>query len=171
MDIQAVADIIHRIADGFEESCAECLDANKGTVLQAIREQLYSGQDGEDAYLSPTYDNDPFFNEEGYWHNRAKDYKAWKRELTPPVSGTMLGILPRPDEVPNLFIDGTFYSEIRAQRQGMALVVDPGSGHGPEILAKYGDNILTMGTDAREFFNLHYMLPSIEKFFRDCGYK
>lgn len=171
MNIQEVADIIHRVADGFEENCARCLDDNKGVVLQAVREQLYSGQNSEGGHLSPTYDNDPFFDEEGWWYHRAYAYKAWKREITPPVAGTMLGLPPRPDDVPNLFIDGTFYAEINARRNGNALLVDPGSGHGPEILAKYGDNILKMGPDAKEYFNMYYMIPSIENFLRNCGYR
>lgn len=171
MDIQRVADIIHKIADGFEENCVQTLDDNRNVVLQAVREQLYSGQDGKGSYLSPTYDNDPYFNEPGWWFGRAYAYKAWKREITPPVKGTMLGLDARPDEVPNLFVDGTFYSEISARRNGNGLEMDAGNGNGPSILAKYGDNILMMGPDAIEYFNLYYLIPSIEDFYRSCGYR
>lgn len=148
-----------------------CLEDNAGIILHAVREQLYSGQDGEGQHLSPTYDNDPFFEEEGYWHHRAKDYKAWKYSITPPVAGAMLGLSPRPDDVPNLFINGKFYSEISAARRGDVLLVDPGVGHGPSIVAKYGDTILNLGPSAIEYFNANYMLPAIETFFKDCGYK
>lgn len=171
MEIGEVAKIISRIADGFEEACVQCLDDNPGVVLLAVTEQLYSGLDGEGNYLSPTYDDDPFFEEEGVWHHRAKDYKAWKHAITPPVSGTMLGLPPRPDEVPNLFINGKFYSEILTFRRGDALVVDPGYGNGMAIVAKYGDEILNMGPTAVEFFNAEYMLPAIDAFFKKCGYR
>lgn len=171
MGIKEVADIIGRIAGGIEESCVRCLDENKGVVLDAVKEQLYSGLDGEEKHLSPTYDDDPFFNEEGWWHNRAKDYKAWKYKITPPLGGTMLGLPPRPDDVPNLFINGKFYSEIFAMRRGNGLVVDPGNEKGPAIVSKYGDEILNMGPTAIEYFNLFYMLPSIGEFFKDCGYR
>lgn len=171
MDIYSVAEIIHKIADGFEEECVKCLDENKGVVLQAVREQLYSGQNGEGELLSPTYDNDPFFNEPGWWHGRAYAYKAWKREITPPVKGTMLGLPARPDNVPNLFVDGTFYAEINARKNGKGITIDPGSGNGPDIVSKYGDNILTMGPDAKEYFNLFYMIPAIETFLKRCGYR
>lgn len=171
MYIGNVAEIIHRIAGGFEENVARCLDENRGVVLQAVKEQLYSGLNGDDDFLYPNYDNDPFFEEEGYWYHRAKAYKEWKKSITPPVAGTMIGLSARPDDVPNLFIDGTFYSEITAQRNGMALVVDPGDGNGPAILRKYGDNILTMGPSARDYFRLYYLIPSIEAFYRNCGYR
>lgn len=170
MDIQNVADIIHRIAEGFEDACVKCLHENKDVVIHAIQEQLYSGLSGNDEHLSPTYDNDPFFNEPGWWYHRAYAYKAWKREITPPVAGTMLGLPPRPDDVPNLFIDGTFYEEINARPSGKALVLDPGNGNGPKIVSKYGDNILTMGQTATEYFKIYCLLPSIEAFFKQCGY-
>lgn len=171
MGIEEVANIIHKIADGFEEACIKCLESNSGVVLHAVAEQLYSGLDGEEKHLSPTYDDDPYFEEEGYWYHRAKDYKAWKYSITPPVAGTMLGLPPRPDEVPNLYINGKFYSEITAMRKGDVLVVDPGSGNGSAIVAKYGDQILDMGQTAIEYFNTTYMLPAIDSFFKDCGYQ
>lgn len=170
MHIEQVADIIEKINDGLPDACLECLERNSRTVVQAVTEQLYAGMDGEDNYLTPTYDNDPFFNEPGPWHNRAKDYKAWKHSITPPVTGTMLGLPPRPDEVPNLYINGKFYSEISARRSGDILLVDPGSGNGPDIVRKYGDGILELGFSAVEYFNIYHMLPAIETFFRNCGY-
>ena len=150
MGIEEVANIIWKISEGFEEACIRCLEENSGVVLDAVKEQLSSGLDGEGQHLSPTYDNDPYFEEKGFWYHRAKDYKAWKHSIPPPPSGSMLGLPPRPDEVPNLYIDGTFYSEITASRKGDGLVVDPGNGNGPSIVTKYGDQILDMGPTAVE---------------------
>lgn len=171
MDLASVADIIQRISDGFEDACERCLNNHSGIVLLAVTEQMYGGQSGSGNYLTPNYDNDPFFEEEGYWHHRAKDYKAWKRAITPPVTGSMLGLPPRPDDVPNLFIDGTFYSQITARRIGDGLLIDPGNGNGPDIVAKYGDDLLDMGPTAVRYFNDEYMLPAIGRHFKDCGYQ
>lgn len=171
MGIDEVADIINKISEGFEEACLNCLDDKRGIIILAVTEQLYSGQDGEANYLDPTYDNDPFFDEKGTWHNRAKDYKAWKNAITPPEASPMLGLSPRPENVPNLFIKGIFYSEINAFKRGDAIVVDPGNGNGPAIVSKYGEEILNMGPIAVEFFNEEYMLPAIDSFFKECGYR
>lgn len=171
MGIEEVADIIHKIADGFEEACAQCLADNSDTVIYVITEQLYCGVDGDGNFLSPTYDDDPFFNEPGYWHNRSDDYKAWKYRITPPMNSATLSLPPRPDNVPNLCIDGTFYSEISARRQGMELMLDPGSGNGPAIVSKYGEQILELGTASVSYFNQEYMMPAIETFFESCGYQ
>lgn len=171
MGIDEVANIIRAISDGFEQACIKCMEDNSDTVEMAITEQLYSGLDGEAQYLEPTYDNDPFFNEEGFWYHRGKDYKAWKSNITPPIRGAMLGLPPRPDNVPNLFINGKFYSEIVASRRGDVLHVDPGKGNGPDIVSKYGDEILNMGPTAVEYFRCECLIPAIEEHFKNCGYR
>lgn len=171
MDIQGVYDIIHKIATGFEENARQCLISKSNSVLLCVTEQLYSGLDGESEYLEPTYDDDPFFNEEGPWYHRAYAYKAWKRDITPPMRGSMLNLPARPDNVPNLFIDGTFYSEIYAMPSNEGLELNPGNGNGPAIVEKYGDQILELGPTAVDYFNCEYMIPAIDKFFKACGYK
>lgn len=174
MNIEDVYDIIHRISEGFEGNALQCLDRHSGNVVIAIQEQIYSGQDSEGETLTPTYDDDPFFDEEGPWKGRAKEYKAWKRSITPPKASTLLGLPARPVEVPNLFINGKFFSEINADMAGDELVVDPGMGDGPAIVSKYGGyghDILGMGDAAKVYFNGQFMLPALEKFFTDCGYR
>ena len=171
MTITEVADIIGRIADGFEESCKRCLWDNQGVVYLCVTEQLYSGLDGDGNYLTPNYDDDPFFNEPGFWHNRAEDYKAWKRSITPPKMSKELGLDARPDNVPNLFIDGTFYSQINTRQIEYGLEIDPGSGKGVEIVEKYGDQILSLTPTAITYFNDSVLLPWIDNFFQSCGYR
>ena len=171
MTITEVADIIGRIADGFEESCKRCLWDNQGKVYICVTEQLYSGLDGDMKYLSPTYDDDPFFNEPGYWYNRSDDYKAWKRTIRNPSITHELGFEARPDNIPNLFIDGTFYSDINARQKEYGLELDPGNGNGPAIVEKYGEQILSLTPTAIEYFNDSILLPWIENFFQSCGYR
>ena len=171
MDIIGVHDIIHKIAEGFEDNALQCLGNHSSDVVDLIQEQIYNGQDGDGEYLSPTYDEDPFFDEPGRWHGRADDYIKWKYEITPPVASPNLCLSPRPIEVPNLFIDGTLFGQISAIMKGTFLEVSPGNGNGPEIKKKYGDRLFMLGEDAVEWFNLEYMWPAIEKFFNDCGYR
>lgn len=171
MNISQVRDIIHKIAAGFEENGVKCLSDHSGHVVMAVQEQIYSGQNGEGELLAPTYLTDPYFNEEGYWKGRAKDYQAWKKSITPPAGSTLLGLPPRPDDVPNLYINGKFFSEITASRKGDVLHTDPGNGDGPDIEAKYGDSLLNLGPSAVEWFNADFLKPSLEKFYRKCGYR
>lgn len=171
MDIYSVQDVIHNIAEGFEENALECLEFHSGNIVVAIQEQIYSGQNGKGEHLFPTYDTDPYFEEKGTWYHRAQDYKTWKNKIRPPVGSSLLGLPPRPDNVPNLFINGKFFSEITATRRGDMLYVDPGNGDGPDIVAKYKESLLDIGDSAVVYFNREYMWPAIEKFFNDCGYR
>ena len=171
MDIENVCNIIHKIAEGFDANAMKCLEYHSGNIVVAIQEQIYSGQNGKGEHLSPTYDTDPYFEQDGPWYHRAHDYKAWKQSITPPVTSSLLGLPPRPDNVPNLFINGKFFSEITATRRGDMLYVNPGSGNGPKIVAKYGDSLLDIGDSAVAYFNREYMWPAIEKYFNDCGYR
>ena len=170
MGIEEVAEIVRKIAEGFEDACVRCLDDNKDIVLESVREQLKSGLDGEGKHLSPTYDDDPFFQEKGIWYNRTDDYKKWKRSIEVKVDN-ILNLPLRPDNVPNLYINGKFYSDIGAERHGSILTLDSGPDNGPDIISKYGDQILNIGPTAIEYFNTNYLVPAIESFFNDCGYK
>lgn len=169
--VEEVNDVITMITEGIEEQVVECLDVNRNTVLICICEQLYSGLDGNGDYLNPNYDNDPFFKEEGEWKGRNKDYKAWKNTITPPEKSLYLGLPPRPSKVPNLFIDGTFYSDIFATREDMELNVDVKTqGNGKEIVSKWGEDILKIGNTAIQYFNNEKLLPRLEDFYDECGY-
>lgn len=170
--VEEVFDIIDKIATQFEEQVVLCMVENKHTMVMAVCEQLYSGLDGDGDHLNPNYDNDPFFKEEGEWYNRADDYKAWKNTITPPMSSSMLGLPPRPDNVPNLFINGKFYSEIFAERKDMELNIDVnGSGDGPSIVSKWGNEILNIGITAIQYFNEEKLIPHLKEFYEQCGYK
>ena len=104
------------------------------------------------------------------WFHGSDRYKAWKAEITPPEASTMLGLPPRPYNTPNLFINGKFHSEIfsaKGDREIEVKVVE--SGDGPDIVGKYGDELLTIGERATEHFNETYLTPYLEDFFNDCG--
>ena len=172
MDIQGAYDIIHKIAQGFEDNALQCLGNHSDIIIKAIQEQIYSGLNGEGEHLSPTYDDDPYFEEKGPWYHRADKYKAWKKDITPPESKPMLGLPPRPENVPNLYVNGSkFYDKTTATIRDDTLYIDPGNEAGPAIVTKYGDSLLDIGDTAVAYFNREYMWPAIEKFFNDCGYR
>lgn len=171
MDFQTVHGIIHKISEGFEDNAMQCLNAQSSVILDLIREQIKSGVDGDGKYLSPTYDDDEFFEKKGRWHHRSSAYKAWKQELTPPEKSPILGLQPRPVQVPNLYIDGTFFGQINAMVFDDGLEVSPGNGNGPAIIEKYGERLFLLGSNAVQWFNREFMLPAIEKYFKDCGYR
>lgn len=170
MEIQQVASIIHSIAEGIEDVCRQSLQDNSSEVIFAIHEQLYGGIDANGKYLSPTYDDDPFFLEKGQWQGRAEAYKKWKFAITPPTTGFRLQLPPRPPEVPNLFINGKFYSEINASPSIDGIELDPGMGNGVDIVDKYGEDILRLSDEGVKYYNENFLEPTLIDFFNQCGY-
>lgn len=168
-----VADVIATISDTFEDAVVQCMDDNREVVADMIREQLYSGVDGKGNYLSPTYSQDPYFQEmPGHWYGRSEQYRTWKEVITPPESSMMLGLPPRPVDVPNLFIVGTFHASIRAEiRTPMLHIFTSGFADGPQIERKYGEDIFMPGEVARAYFNENYLKPYLLKLFEQCGYR
>ena len=171
-DLLHVAKVIRDIADGFEENVLKCMEENNALVGDLVREQLYCGVDGNGEYLSPSYDNDPYFKEEGPWKGRAQAYKLWKYEITPPMVGLRTSIHARPYDIPNLFIDGTFHDSIKAKLMKDGLdIYTSGFEDGPTIERKYGDNIFNLTDDSKDFFILYKLQPHLEDFYKRCGYE
>lgn len=98
--------------------------------------------------------------------------QALKEKITPPLRGEMLYLSPRPVEVPNLFITGTFYDSIFADRIDSGIrFLTKGFKGGASIEKKYGEQILGIGDTAKEYFSIMYLRPWMERFFSECGYR
>lgn len=169
-DFDKLEHAVHSVVTGLEQACADCLMENKAVVEELIEEQLYSGLDGDTNSLRPSYSDDPFFDIKGRWYHDSDGYIEWKKKITPPVTSPRLNLPPRPIDVPNLYITGAFYESIRASVNGDSLSIGTfGFTEGPDIVRKYGDNILNLGVDAREDILLEMLEPFIGDFFKKYG--
>lgn len=169
-DFDKLKHAVHSVVTGLEQACADCLMENKAVVEELIGEQLYSGLDGDTNSLRPSYSDDPFFDIKGRWYHDSDGYIEWKKKITPPVTSPRLNLPPRPIDVPNLYITGAFHESIRASVNGDSLSIGTfGFTEGPDIVRKYGDNILNLGVDAREYIVLEMLEPFIGDFFKKYG--
>lgn len=169
-DFDKLEHAVHSVVTGLEQACVDCLMENKAVVEELIEEQLYSGLDGDTNSLRPSYSDDPFFDIKGRWYHDSDGYIEWKKKITPPVTSPRLNLPPRPIDVPNLYITGAFYESIRASVNGDSLSIGTfGFTEGPDIVRKYGDNILNLGVDARECIVLEMLKPFIGDFFKKYG--
>lgn len=170
-DFDKLEHSVHSIVTGFEQTVAECLTQNKSVVEDLIGEQLYSGLDGDTNSLRPSYSDDPFFDIKGRWYHDSDGYIEWKKNITPPMASPRLNLPPRPIDVPNLYITGTFHESIRATVNGGKVLINTvGFSDGPDIVRKYGDNILNLGMDAREYIVLEMLKPFVGNFFKKYGF-
>lgn len=170
-DFDKLESTVHSIVTGFEQVVSECLTANKSVIQDLVGEQLYSGLDGDTSSLRPSYSDDPFFDIRGRWYHDSDGYIEWKEKITPPITSPRLNLPPRPIDVPNLYITGTFHESIRATVNGCNLSINTvGFSDGPDIVKKYGDNILNLGMDAREYIVLEMLKPFVGNFFKKYGF-
>lgn len=158
---------LKELVDGFEPMLVKVMHDNKHDLREFITEQLYSGIDGEDKELHPTYLNDPWFNSDdaGRWKNNARGYMMWKKEITNPLP-SYLGISARKYNVPNLIITGSFYDSIRPIPTSKGILIESrGFDDGPFIESKYGSNIFGLSSYARNFFIKYTILDEIDRYF------
>lgn len=171
MEIAEFSTCFSRFVDGFETKVINEIQRNKNAMVGYITEQLYSGVDGNGNYLHPTYLQDPYFNTEqaGRWYKKPQWYMAWKNHITPPARA-YIGIPPRPKDVPNLIISGTFYDSIMATDiQGGIKIDTEGVSFGRDIVQKYGESIFKLGEQARYEFYMVHLCPAIEDYWKECG--
>ena len=169
-------DRVRAIREGFEGEVLKCMDENRYEMVLDVREQLYSGVDGEDKPLSPSYSADPWFREPragffdedlGHWVNcfmHPELYVEWKRRITPPEPGQRTGLPPRQDDQPNLFIIGTFHQSLDAKATAKGVEIFTfGWNEGPAVERKYGSQIFGLGTAATGHFNDDFLMPWLRR--------
>lgn len=170
--ISEVYNVIHAIHLGLESEVRLCMKDNSRVIEGLIREQIYAGQDGKGKLLNPTYDTDPFFEENGRWYHRSKQYKHWKKKITPPITSEVLFLPPRPVEVPNLFITGKFHDSITALPSSDGINISTeGFASGKDIVSKYGGSIFVLGNEGKAYFSQKVLRPWLDRFIKKCGYR
>ena len=171
MNIAEAYDCGVGFADGFTGVVLDVMSARKDDVAEFIREQLYSGLDGKENPLRPTYLNDPWFKSEaaGHWRGRAEAYMKWKRMITPPAR-SWLGFAERDANTPNLIITGEFYGSISAVpfANGLRIGSD-GFAMGGDIERKYGSVIFKPGRRAVAYFIEYFLKGELLEHYRRWG--
>lgn len=134
-----------------------------------IREQLYSGLDGNEKPLQPGYMQDPYFQIYKYPQKAAEKYKNWKTKIQRPKP-SYLGFPARNNNTPNLIIRGDFYSSITAIpiSEGVRLVTY-GVEFGTDVERKYGSQIFKVTETAKRHYIVYRLLPKIEHYYKQCG--
>lgn len=163
---------VEAFVSGFEPMIRDIMARNKKEVQVYITEQLYSGINGNDKPLRPTYLNDPYFKTEeaGQWYRNARGYMTWKNGIRPPYQSSWLGIPRRSPETPNLIITGLFHNSITATPTDKGLKIgSEGVSFSSDIEKKYGQAIYKVGSYARKYFIEKHVKQGIEDYFRKFG--
>jgi hypothetical protein len=155
-----------RFYDGFEPECAGIIQKQKPALVDMVKAQLYSGLNGRDKQLRPTYETDPYFKtpESGHWRNNGKGWAKWKYAQTPPRQSSY-GHPPRSFSTPNLIIKGNFYDSITAVNTDKGVnILSQGVSFGSDIERKYGSIIFGIGSISKRFFINHIFRPNLKQY-------
>lgn len=155
----------------FEGTVLATMEDNREEVADYIREQLYSGVDGKEKPLRPTYRSDPWFKSEeaGIWKGRATQYMKWKKRITPPAR-SWLGFPERGADTPNLIITGVFHDSIKARPFSKGLKIgSEGTPMGADIERKYGRDIFRVSDKAVGHFVKYLLGPRLVALYRKWG--
>ena len=170
--VKEAAEAFALFADGFNKVVKDTIVENKDMLEELIKEQLYSGVNGNDKPLRPTYLNDPYFKSEeaGHWQNKAKSYMMWKKKIKPPKPSFLLDLPARDEKTPNLIIKGDFYDSITAIpiSDGVRISTQ-GTPFGDDVERKYGSAILKIGTVSRKHFIEYFIEPALKSYFSNFG--
>lgn len=178
MTINEMRERIRRTKDGIQPEILRCMEDNKDEMVLSVREQLYSGIDGNGAELSPSYSQDPFFRnpragffdeDASHWVScfmRPDLYVDWKMRITPPVASQRLGLPARDRDTPNLFIIGTFHGSIDAKATARGVEIFTfGWDSGPLVERKYGSQIFGLSNPAVGHFNENFLWPWLQDWY------
>lgn len=163
---------VKQFVDGFEPMIRCVMVENREEVSQYIVEQLWSGINGNDKPLRPTYFNDPYFKTEeaGYWYKNAKGYAAFKEKNAPLMHSDLINAPVSSKGTPNLIITGEFHDSITATPTDKGLKIgSEGVSFSSDIEKKYGQAIYRVGSYARKTFFRRCLKQGIEDYFRKFG--
>lgn len=123
-------------------------------LLELQRDQMYAGLDARGRYISPRYSQDPWFKS----RESAARYAAWKASLHQRRPASYLP--PRPEDVPNLIINGRLIYDNLLLRVGpLAMRVDlPGF----DVEAKFGP-VLGFSPVVLDYYRRTYFWPRYHK--------
>lgn len=173
MTIKEAASSFQAFSEGLQDEIVDSFGTHSQEITDIIRQQLMVGIDGNEDRLSPSYLSDPWFSTEdaGPWKGRSTAYMLWKKKITPPApSVSWLGYPARPVHIPNLCITGKFHSSIKALRTDTGLTfVSEGTPFGGDIVAKYGADILKVGSKGCAYIGQTWVKPRLVSYFKMHG--
>ena len=159
---QRVAEINLRLTADLQQ----ILQDNAALAVEMVGEQHEAGLDGYGQPLTPSYLDDPYFNDTAHPQVAARNYVQWKERITPPQTTWRLMLPPRAPETPNLRINGYYRRTISATPISGGLRIGTDDMLGGAVTAKYGDDRLyKLGVEARTYIAEEIIMPFLRQLF------
>lgn len=142
--IEGMLSRVVAVADGLSrgELIGRVLSNHATEIEDLQREQLFAGRASSGEDIRPYYSED--VKPAGYFKSResAARYAAWKQNAVPyPVT------VQRNPDAPNLYVDGTFHSELAADLGTDGVAIVGTTAYAQQIIAKYGIDTFGLTTE------------------------
>ncbi len=146
MTLASLRTSLESIQKGLAEGryAKDCLSSREQEIMSFQYQQLFDGKQSNGEDIRPYYSED--LKPMGYFHTKqtAANYAAWKESgISYPFRAN------RNPDAPNLYIDGTFHSELGVEFGEEALTIKGMTQYATGIVAKYG--LQTFGLSAQSW--------------------
>lgn len=149
-DLLKLADSINRF--DTERVIVGIIDDNKEKIVDLQKEQLLEGMGADGQYIRPFYSENPYFKSLG----AAMRYAKWKQVISPNPK--------RPEDVPNLFINGYLHNSLFVDIQGQTVDIDSTVPFADEVFSVH-KNAIGLDESNRKVFAETVTLPEFAKVF------
>lgn len=139
------------LAQSLDSLVTGAIDQTSEEIIALNQQQLYSGRLSDGSFVSPTYQEDPYFKTP----EAAQRYSDWKDTITPNDE--------RPPGVPNLFINGQFYSTWRVRASGSKILFESSDPNAPDIEERFGARIYGLDDDSMDQYRSETFFPVLRE--------
>lgn len=138
---------------------ADIVSENESVLLQLNKDQMLSGVDANEKYFTPTYTADPYFNSV----EKAVNYMNFKERFRYIYDNRIkYGLFPpKPADIPNLIIVGTFMNSMFITSSGNAFTIGATYMESDSIERKYGKPFGISPLSAQWFWQ-NFLLPGLK---------
>lgn len=143
--------------------CVSSVAKTEDDIRDVNLEQMYDGKTRLGKDITPSYQDDPYWDTHGFRGNppgdkAAQAYSDWKDDITPSPR--------RRKGTPNLYINGFFHRSIRVNVTGQTIKWQSDFDDANDISDKF-ENIYGLGGVYKEVFLRTYLTPVLkDKIFR-----
>lgn len=124
MDFTQLHTNLNNVIENLDSIVIDLVSEHNPSLTELNTNQLWEGKGSDDKNLSPKYSEDPYFKSA----ESAQRYADWKWKISPSS---------RNKDVPNLYIDGTFYKSIDFKKGEKEIDFYSKTSHGNNVVAKF----------------------------------
>lgn len=120
--LDGMLDLINNLKNFDEEQAViVIIEKNEEKIVDLQRDQMMEGRGVDGNFIRPYYSENPYFKTA----EAAKKYAKWKAKITPNPQ--------RPEDVPNLYINGYFHSSLFVKIMNDQFEIDTDADFGGDV--------------------------------------